>query len=86
VMKGAGSVLAGIDKMKTLRIHVTRRSQNLINEFRSYTWSKDKDGNFVNVPIDAFNHAIDAVRYYVLGKLLGRILRSVRVTADDVPY
>ena len=85
-MKGAGSVLAGIDKMKTLRIHVTRRSQNLINEFRNYTWSKDKDGNFVNVPIDAFNPAIDAVRYYVLGKLLGRILRSVRVTADDVPY
>ena len=86
VLKGAGSVLAGIDKMKTLRIHVTRRSQNLINEFRNYTWSKDKDGNFVNVPIDAFNHAIDAIRYYVLGKLLGRILRSVRVTADDVPY
>ena len=86
VMKGAGSVLAGIDKMKTFRIHVTRRSVNLINELRNYTWERDKDGNFVNVPIDAFNHAIDAVRYYVLGKLLGRILRSVRVTADDVPY
>ena len=72
--------------MKTFRIHVTRRSANLINELRNYTWERDKDGNFVNVPIDAFNHAIDAVRYYVLGKLLGRILKTVKITADDIPY
>ena len=86
VMKGSGSVLAGIDKMKTFRIHVTRHSVNLINELRNYTWERDKAGNFVNVPIDAFNHAIDAVRYYVLGKLLGRILKTVKITADDIPY
>lgn len=25
-------------------------------------------------------------RYYVLGKLVGRIMQRVRVSADDVPY
>lgn len=79
-------MLAGIDKMKTFRIHVTRRSVNLINELRNYTWERDKDGNFVNAPIDAFNHAIDAVGYYVLVKLLGRILKTVKITADDILY
>ena len=86
VQKGPGSIEAGIDKMKTFRIHVTRRSKNLTDEFRNYTWMKDKDGNWINKPIDAFNHGIDACRYYVLGKLLGMILRSINISADDLPY
>lgn len=85
VQKGNGSIEAGIDKLKTMRIHVTRRSKNLITEFRNYTWSKDKDGNYINKPIDAFNHGIDAVRYYALGKLLGFILRTTHISADDMP-
>ena len=86
VQKGAGSIMAGIDKMKTMRIHITRRSKNLQMEFRNYTWAKDKDDNYINKPIDAYNHGIDASRYYVLGKLLGMILRSIPITADDLPY
>ncbi|MBQ9639137.1 MAG: PBSX family phage terminase large subunit [Bacteroidales bacterium] len=86
VQKGAGSIEAGIDKLKTMRIHVTSRSKNLITELKNYTWSKDKDGRYINVPIDAYNHALDALRYYVLGKLLGRIMRTMRITADDVPF
>lgn len=85
VMKGAGSINAGIDKIKTMRMNVTKRSINLIKELRSYTWAKDKDDNFINKPIDAFNHGIDAVRYYVLGKLLGFILRTTYISADDMP-
>lgn len=37
--------------------------------------SKDKDGNYINEPEDHDNHGIDAARYYVLGELLGRIMK-----------
>lgn len=71
--KGAGSINAGIDKMQSMEIYVTRRSYNLQKELRNYVWDKDKDGNYINSPVDNYNHAVDASRYYVLSALLGRI-------------
>lgn len=73
VEKGAGSIIAGIDKMLTMNIFVTERSYNLRKEFRNYVWDKDKDGNYINQPIDAWNHGCDAARYWVLATLLGKI-------------
>ena len=43
-------------------------SLNLIEELRNYTWAKDKDGNPLNIPIDKFNHLLDALRYGVWSK------------------
>ena len=71
VVKGAGSVIAGINKMLELDIVVTSRSVNLINELDNYCWSKDKDGRLINEPIDKYNHLIDAARYFVLSRVLG---------------
>jgi phage terminase large subunit len=34
----------------------------------AYKW-KEKDGNATNVPIDSFNHGMDALRYFALNKL-----------------
>lgn len=56
VEKGAGSINAGIDKMKTMEIFVTKRSYNLQKELRKYVWAKDKDGNYINEPEDHDNH------------------------------
>jgi phage terminase large subunit len=72
-VKGISSILAGLDKMQEYTIHVTKNSYNILHEFRNYCWDKDKNGQFINVPIDKFNHAIDAVRYWVLCEILGRI-------------
>ena len=77
VEKGSGSILAGIDKMKEMEIYLTERSYKLIEEFRKYVWDKDKDGNYINAPIDEWNHGMDASRYYVLGQLLGKIKRAI---------
>lgn len=55
--KGGGSIMAGIEKMKDMEIYVTKRSYNLQEELRNYTWAKDKDGRFLNEPIDEWNHA-----------------------------
>jgi phage terminase large subunit len=62
--KGADSIVYGVSRMQELDLRVTSRSLNLINEFRKYTWATDRDGNATNKPIDNYNHAIDAVRYY----------------------
>ena len=76
--KPAGSIIAGIDVLKRYRMNVTKRSINLIRELRNYSWKLDTSGKPLNEPIDKFNHAIDAVRYAVMAKVLGR-KRMVKV-------
>ncbi len=72
VQKYPGSVKAGLDKMKGMKLIVTMRSVNLIKELKNYTYRQDKFGKWLNEPIDLFNHAIDASRYIVLEEILGR--------------
>ncbi len=67
-LKGADSVMAGIDQLKRYKLVVTPRSKNLVKELQNYKWVEDKNGNLLNKPIDAFNHAIDAARYAVFNK------------------
>lgn len=71
VVKGSGSVIAGINKMLEMDICITARSKNLQYELDNYCWAKDKDGQYTNEPIDANNHLIDATRYYILRNILG---------------
>lgn len=71
VHKFGGSIMAGITKMQEYEICVTSDSLNVIKELRNYTYRQDKEGKWLNVPIDAYNHAIDASRYVVLEKVLG---------------
>ncbi len=66
--KGPDSIIAGIDKLKTKKLYVTKRSVNIIRELRNYAWETGKDGKPTNKPIDAFNHGIDAMRYAIMGK------------------
>lgn len=63
VVKGRDSINQGIQYVQDQKISVTKRSVNLIKEYRNYLWDDDKDGNRMNKPIDAFNHILDAVRY-----------------------
>jgi phage terminase large subunit len=67
--KGQGSVNIGIDMMKRYQLFVTKDSVNMIKEFRNYKWQEDKNGNILNVPVDMFNHTIDAIRYGLYDKL-----------------
>ena len=66
--KGPDSVNAGIDIMKRYRLFATPKSTNLIKELQNYKWVEDKNGNLLNKPVDAFNHAIDAARYAIFNK------------------
>lgn len=63
--KPQGSVNAGITLLKECRIFVTERSVNLIKEFKNYKWMQNKNGRYLNDPLDDFNHLIDALRYVI---------------------
>ena len=84
VQKYQGSVMGGITKMLEMNIKITKNSLNAIKEFKNYTYEQDKDGKWLNEPIDAYNHIIDSVRYYVLGELLGKIMIKNNVDKDDL--
>ena len=68
--KGADSIRIGIDVLRRHKLNITKRSINAIKEFRNYKWIKNKNNEITNKPIDAFNHAVDAVRYVALNKLM----------------
>ena len=78
VQKYKGSIEAGIAKMQTMKIHVTKDSTNVIKEFKNYTYEKNRDGKYLNTPIDMFNHAIDATRYVILTTVMTRKVGGVR--------
>jgi phage terminase large subunit len=61
--KGQGSVKQGIGYVQQQKISVTKRSINLIKEYRNYLWETDVNGKILNVAQDFNNHALDAVRY-----------------------
>jgi len=65
-VKGADSINFGISILQEQKILVSSQSVNLIKELRNYIWDKDKNGAKLNKPIDAWNHGIDAIRYFAM--------------------
>jgi phage terminase large subunit len=61
VSKGSNSVKEGIRLMQDYKIVVTKDSLNLQKELNNYAWDDKKAG----IPIDEYNHLIDAIRYVV---------------------
>lgn len=61
--KGAGSVNHGIQIVQDQRIFVTKRSLNVLKEYRNYLWITDKDGRIINTPESGYDHSMDAIRY-----------------------
>ena len=62
-IKGQGSVLQGIQYVQDQRISVTKRSLNILKEYRNYLWETDKEGKIINTPEHPFSHTPDAIRY-----------------------
>lgn len=61
--KGQGSVLQGIQYVQDQQISVTKRSINVLKEYRNYLWVTDKEGKIINEPSPIWNHHMDAIRY-----------------------
>lgn len=61
--KGPGSVNQGIQFIQDQRIFVTKRSVNVIRDYRNYLWKTDRDGKILNEPEHQYSHSMDAIRY-----------------------
>lgn len=70
-IKGSGSVNKGIQVVQGLKVSMTKRSTNIIKEYRNYVWITDKDGKIINEPLDVNNHAMDGIRYAVNSLFMG---------------
>ena len=83
--KGADSVNNGLQILQRYKINVTRRSTGIIQEMKRYKWKVDKNGVMLNVPIDVWNHGIDAIRYVALKKLSAhRVSSGAKATYMEV--
>lgn len=66
--KGKDSIVNGIQLLKQYKIFVHPKCVNTIEELKNYAWKKDKiTKEYINVPIDMYNHALDAMRYGIQG-------------------
>ena len=72
VAKGRGSIVSGITAVQAYKLNVTQRSLGTIDELRNYSWRRDINGNYINEPIDRYNHSLDALRYGVTPFLMAQ--------------
>lgn len=78
--KGKDSIRHGIDKLQGYEIIVHSNCTEIKTEFENYSWKRDKvTGLYVNEPVDAFNHYIDALRYSL--QCVGTKLKSLNKSA-----
>lgn len=64
--KGEGSIKAGLDWLKTKRIHIHKTNcPNTAREISTYKYREDKNGNVLDMPVTYNDHAMDALRYAV---------------------
>lgn len=62
--KGKGSILQGIQKIQQYELIIHPSCERIVEELENYAWEKDKQTNeYINEPIDQYNHFLDALRY-----------------------
>ena len=62
--KGPDSIIHGIALVNEYEIIVHPDCVKTIEELQNYSWQKDKATNeYINKPVDKFNHCLDALRY-----------------------
>lgn len=79
--KGKDSIIHGIQWIQQYELIVDERCFKVIEELDNYTWKKDKKtGEYINEPVDTFNHTIDAIRYglnkYIKGTKTPKVINK----------
>lgn len=68
---------------------ITKRSTNIIREYRNYLWSTDKDGNIKtnpSIPESGFDHTMDAIKYGMVSALNTVNLKNMVASPQMKPY
>lgn len=61
--KSESYVKWSIGVVQDQRVSISKRSTNVIKEYRNYLWMVDKNGKVLNEPEHQFSHSMDALRY-----------------------
>ena len=69
--KGKDSINNGIQYIQGYAIIIHPRCVHFLTEIANYTWKDDRFGRKLNIPIDDFNHLMDAMRYALEDMLVG---------------
>ena len=65
-IKGAGSVMNGIQIIKEYDVFASKQSKNLLQEYQYFIWESNKDGQTINkIKQNGMDHLMDAFRYAV---------------------
>jgi len=72
-IKGKDSIINGINLLQQYKIIIHPSCQGIQEELKNYTWKKGKDGEYINVPIDKYNHCLDSLRYGVTTEIGGAV-------------
>ena len=63
-IKGRDSIMNGIQLVQQYEIIVHPSCTGIKEELENYSWVKDKKtGEYINRPIDKYNHGLDSIRY-----------------------
>lgn len=81
--KGPDSVAYGITLLNQYNLHITSRSVDMLKERLKYRFKVDNSGNVLNIPVDAWNHAWDAGRYWAITYL--KLLRKKSYLTQPIP-
>ena len=76
-----GSIMYGIEYIQGFKVHILPKCNHAIDEFNSYAFSQDKNGDWLNKPIDKDNHLIDALRYAIEPLIMPQINTADRMQA-----
>lgn len=82
--KGKDSVNYGIATVQQQKISVTKRSTNILKEYRGYLWETDKDGKILNVPQGFNDHSLSAVRYAIKNLIPDDIIPKKRFSGQTI--
>lgn len=81
--KGPGSVKAGIDKLKTVKLCFTTRSKQARDQFQDYRWKKTPSGEILDEPVKVEDDAPDSVRYAATELIIDRKRPTRRRSAQS---
>ncbi len=84
--KGKDSILNGIQLLQGFTLVVHRQSVKIIEELENYTWKKhNATGQWLDEPIDEYNHALDAARYWATSNLHAAQIRPPSARIANLP-
>ena len=84
--KGADSVRYGIGVVQSQKISITKRSVNVLKEYRNYMFMRDKNGKILyGVPEEPFHFSMDSVRYGMVS-CIPILRRKEYIDSLPIPY